>query len=83
MAQKVRVFLFVLMFILLAILPWWLNCVFLLILTIYIPFYPEVIFFGFIFDALYSDKRTFIPIGLTLALVTYVAVNLIRTRIRT
>lgn len=83
MSEKIRIFLFVLMFVLVGLLPWWISIIFLFILTVYIPFYPEVIFFGFVVDMLFSPSKTFLPAGLVLATIGYVIINLVRTRVRT
>lgn len=82
MTEKSRIFLFVVMLILVAVFPWWLSVAFLLVLTIYIPMYSEVVFFGFLFDSLYSFQRTLLPAGLTSAFVAFTLINLIRTQVR-
>lgn len=82
MTERSRIFLFIIMLILVAVLPWWLSAAFLVVLTIYIPMYSEVVFFGFMFDMLYSYKKTLLPVGLTSAFVVFVLINLIRTQIR-
>jgi hypothetical protein len=83
MSEKTRIILFILMFVLIGTIPWWLTAIFLLILTIYIPFYPEIIFFGFLIDVLFYSGNTLFSPGLTLSLLVYVIINLVRTRIRT
>lgn len=83
MSEKTRIILFILMFVMIGIIPWWLTSIFLIILAIYIPFYPEIIFFGFVMDVLFHDGKTLIPTGLVLSLSVYVIINLVRTRIRT
>ena len=79
----VRVILFVLVLIGIVVLPWWLSVVILVGLTIYIPFYPEVLFFGFLFDTLYVSHYTFPYTALTIATMFLIVVMFVRTRIRT
>ncbi|MEQ1561566.1 MAG: hypothetical protein ABL899_02495 [Nitrospira sp.] len=79
----VRFLLFILMFVLVVILPWWVSVPILFGLTIYYNFYLEVIFFGFLFDLLYSVKYTFPSIGLSIAMVFLLIMIFIKTQIRT
>lgn len=83
MSERKRIFLFILMFVLVAILPWWLSGIFIIMLSVYIPFYPEMIFFGFLIDILFYDKKALFTPALTISLLVYVIINLVRTRIRT
>lgn len=78
-----RVVLFLGVFGLVVTLPWWLSAVILFGLTIYFPLYLEVIFFGFIFDTLYSAQFSFPYIGGTLALVLLLVVSFVKKNIRT
>ncbi len=83
MQNEGRVFLFGLVLIFLGVLPWWITFVFIFILNIYIPNYLEMIFFGFLIDALYSDNNSLFSPVLVISFVLYGVVNLVRTRIRT
>ena len=78
-----RISLFIIVFIFVLILPWWLSAIILLGLTIYFPFYFEVLFFGFLFDTLYSTRYNFPDIGLSLATATLLAILFIRSFVRT
>ena len=78
----IRTLLFVLVFILVVVLPWWFSTFILAGLTIYFPFYLEVLFFGFLFDTLYSAEYAFPYTGLTMATVFLLATMFVRTRIR-
>lgn len=73
-----RLLLFVVVFIGVSILPWWLSVIVLAGLTVYIRFYFEVIFFGFLFDILYSNQH----VGIISALVFLLIVEFVRTRVR-
>jgi hypothetical protein len=79
----VRVILFFLILALVIILPWWLSSLILVFLTIYFPFYLEVLFFGFLFDTLYSVHLSFPYVGLSLGTALLIIVLLVRTQIRT
>jgi hypothetical protein len=79
----IRVLLFIVMFVLVLMLPWWLSAILLFGLTIYFPFYLEILFFGFLFDTLYSVKLGFPYTGLTIATVFLLITMFVRTRIRT
>ena len=63
------------------VLPWWLSAIILIGLTIYIPLYLEVLFFGFLFDTLYSASKG--HVALISATIFILVVTFIRTRIRT
>lgn len=78
-----RFILFLAVFVLTVILPWWISAIILLVLTLYIPFYVEIIFFGFMIDAIYSDIQTFFPYGLVVTTAFFLAVYFLRDRIRT
>jgi hypothetical protein len=79
----IRALAFIAVFILAVILPWWLFGLVLIGLTIYFPFYLEVLFFGFLIDALYSVKYSFPYIGLTIATIFLLVVMFVRTKVRT
>lgn len=64
------------------VLPWWLSIFVLLVGTIYFPLYLEILFFGFLFDTLYSGFRNFPHTGLFLALLFLVLVLFAKTRVR-
>ena len=65
------------------VLPWWLSTLILVALTIYFPLYLELLFFGLVFDALYSTRFSFPYTGLSLATIFLILVTFARTRIRT
>jgi hypothetical protein len=73
-----RVILFVFVLVVVLVLPWWISVVVLMGLTIYLPFYPEVLFFGFLFDTLYGRNQT----GLISATILLIITMFVRTRIR-
>lgn len=77
-----RVVGFVLVFILVVVLPWWLSAIILITLTAYLPFYLEVVFFGFLIDALYTIQYSFPYIGLVTATVFLLITMFVKTRIR-
>lgn len=80
-----RILLFVGVYICVLILPWWLSATILVGLTIYLPLYVEVLFFGFLFDILYATKfsSSFLHFGLLIATFFLLVVMFIKTRIRT
>ncbi len=78
---RTLLFVVVLMFLLLT--PWWITVPILIGLSIYYPLYLEVLFFGFLFDALYSVNYEFPYTGLTSAFVLLMLILFVRTRIRT
>ena len=73
-----RILLFVAVYILALVLPWWLTALILVALTIYLPTYFEVIFFGFLLDTLYSNQH----IGLIGATIFLIIVLLVKSRVR-
>ena len=79
----VRVILFILVFGCVTMVPWWLSAMVLVGLTVYFPYYLEVLFFGFLFDRLYAGSLTFPHTGLILAFLFLLGTMFIRTRIRT
>jgi hypothetical protein len=79
----VRIILFILVFGCVTMLPWWVSTAVLIGLTIYFPYYLEVLFFGFLFDTLYASSYRFPYTGLTVAVVFLLVTMLVRTRIRT
>lgn len=78
----VRSIAFIFVFILVVILPWWLSVVVLIGLTVYFPFYPEVVFFGFLIDALYTIQYSFPYTGLVTATVFLLITMFVKTRVR-
>ncbi|MFZ2621239.1 MAG: hypothetical protein WAX85_00800 [Minisyncoccia bacterium] len=78
-----RFFLFVAVFIVVVVLPWWLTIPILIGLTIYYPLYLEVLFFGFLIDTLYSSNYSFPYLGLFMAFSFLLLVYFIKTHIRT
>lgn len=78
-----RTIFFIAIFILVLILPWWLSVLLLFGLTVYIRFYPEVLFYGFLIDVLYSDRHTLFPYGLVFATILFLSIYFVRERIRT
>lgn len=77
-----RIIAFVLMFIAVVVLPWWLSALLLVTATIYFSLYLEVLFFGFLFDTLYSAQVHFPYNALTAGLVLFLVVSFVRTRVR-
>ena len=73
-----RILLFVAVYICALTLPWWLTVVALVGLTIYLPTYLEVIFFGFLLDTLYSNQH----IGLFSTTIFLIIVILVKSRVR-
>ena len=78
----IRILVFVLALVLFVISPWWLSILIAIGLTIYFPFYLEVLFFGFLFDVLYSVRFSFPYTGLMVATTLLLSVMFIKTRIR-
>ena len=79
----IRLLFFIITFTLVVILPWWVSAILLALLTIYFPFYIEVLFFGFLIDTLYSVQNNFPYNALTLAFVFLLVTMFVRTQIRT
>jgi len=79
--MSIRILVFIAAFIVLVVLPWWVSMVVLLGLTIYFPFYLEVLFFGFLFDVLYPAQFNYL--GLILATILLIIVLFVKTRLRT
>ena len=77
-----RIPLFIIVFIFVLILPWWLSTLILIGLTIYFPFYLEVLFFGFLFDTLYASDYRFPFIGLIFGTIFLLVTIFARTRMR-
>lgn len=77
-----RLIIFVLVSVLIIVLPWWLSVLLLIGLTVYFHFYPEVIFFGFLIDALYTVQYSFPYVGLVTATIFILITMFVRTRIR-
>ena len=73
-----RILLFVAVYILALVLPWWLTALVLFGLTVYLPTYIEVVFFGFLLDTLYSGQH----IGVISATIFFILVLIIKSRIR-
>lgn len=63
--------------------PWWISVTILIGLTIYYPLYLEALFFGFVFDTLYSSSYTFPYLGLSIAFIFLLTVYFMKTHIRT
>ena len=78
-----RAVFFVLTFVFVVVLPWWLPAILLIALTIYFPYYLEVLFFGFVVDTLYLPANYFPYNTLTVAFIFFLLVSFVRTRIRT
>ena len=73
---------FILILVLVVVLPWWLSAVLLFGLTLYLPFYLEVVFFGFLLDTLYSIDFSFPFIYLSIATMFLFVTVLLKTQIR-
>ena len=78
-----RILLFLIISVCVLVLPWWFSILVIIGFTIYIPSYIEALFFGFLFDTLYSSYYTFTHAALTSAFVLLVLVMFVRSRIRT
>ena len=63
--------------------PWWLSVLALVSLTIFVSNYVEVLFFAFLFDALYSYRYPMPFLALVIATVFLLIVISVKTRIRT
>jgi hypothetical protein len=73
-----RILLFVAVYICALVLPWWLTTMLLVALTIFVPTYVEVVFFGFLLDTLYSNQH----VGLIGATIFLILVILVKSRVR-
>ncbi len=78
----VRTILFFVMLTLVLTLPWWLSAVALFVLVVYYPLYLEAIFFGFLFDTLYSSHHNLFYPGLLAATLALLIVVFVRTQVR-
>lgn len=80
-----RILLFVVVYIFVLVLPWWLTALVLAGLTIYLPLYAEILFFGFLYDILYATKYTdvYLHTGLLTATIFLLVVMYVKTKIRT
>lgn len=76
-----RTLLFLAVYVCVLVLPWWLTAVILVGLSIYVPFYVEVVFFGFLFDTLYNATNG--HKGLIVATIFILIISFVRTRVRT
>ncbi len=81
-SPAMRILVFILALIGILMLPWWISTVVLIALTIYFPFYLEVLFFGFLFDILYASREHFPFFALSLAAIFLIIVSFVRSRIR-
>jgi len=77
-----RTIIFVITFVLVVVLPWLVSIFLLVGLSIYFPLYLEVLFFGFLFDTLYSARYGFPYTGLSLATLFLLVTIVARTRVR-
>lgn len=77
-----RVLYFLMVLVAVVVLPWWISIFILAGLTIYISFYLEILFFGFLFDSLYSANFSFPYTWLTVSTVFLLATVLVKTQIR-
>jgi hypothetical protein len=78
----IRILLFIPVFVVVTTTPWWFSVLVLAGLTLYLPFYPEVIFFGYLFDTLYSVDLSFVYVGMTSATVFLTLTVFIKKQIR-
>ncbi len=81
-STPIRIIIFIIVFALVVVLPWWISILILLALTIYFPLYLEVLFFGFLFDTLYSVHFNFPYTGLSLTAVFLLITIFFKTQIR-
>ena len=77
-----RILSFIVVLVAVVVLPWWLSIFILIGLTLYLPFYLEVLVFGFLLDTLYSADFSFPYTGLSVSTVFLLATILIKTQIR-
>ncbi|KND47860.1 MAG: hypothetical protein AB201_03030 [Parcubacteria bacterium C7867-006] len=78
-----RVGLFMLTTGVVVLLPWWFSVIILLIQSVFLVNYVEVIFFGFLIDTLYSSQYAFPYTAIVISTVFVLLVMFVRTRIRT
>jgi hypothetical protein len=78
----IRGVVFLVTLVLVLVLPWVVSLIILIGLTIYFPFYLELLFFGFLVDTLYGSQSGFFHPGLCLALGFLLLTIFVRTRIR-
>ena len=81
MSPVKRILFFILVLISVVTLPWWLSAVLLLVLTIYLSLYLEVLFFGFLFDAIYFGGTNLFG-ALSLSFLLLLVVTLIKPYVR-
>lgn len=77
-----RVLLFIATLAIVVIVPWWISMPLLVAFGIYFPLYIEIMFFGLLFDSLYSSGFRFPFPFLTASFVLLVASVMIKSRIR-
>ncbi len=78
-----RTFLFFAVFLMLMTLPWWATLIVIFVLNFLLPMYLEALFYGFIFDTLYSQNFSLPYTYLTLATALLIVTIFIKDRIRT
>lgn len=76
--QYFRPLIFLFVFVAVLVLPWYFSTVLLFALCAYLPFYIEIIFFGFLFDTLYGTGQT----ALIVSFFVLLLITAIKTRIR-
>jgi len=77
-----RIFLFFGAYFMLVTFPWWFSVLVLFFLTVYFNFYLEVLFFGFIFDNIYSQGQTFFHTGLLSATILLALSVYLKNKVR-
>lgn len=80
--SSARILIFIAVLILVYLLPWWLSAFIILGLIIYFPFYLEALFFGFLFDTLYSAHFDFPYIGLTIVTTFLLLIMFVKSHVR-
>lgn len=78
-----RILIFILTLFVVMVSPWWLSAIFIISLIIFIDFFIEAIFFGFLIDALYSTTYGYIYPALFLSVIVLLLVTFVKTQIRT
>jgi len=76
-----RIILFLVIYLFFLVLPWWLNILILIFLTIYFKYYFEVVFFGSLFDIIYFGGE-YSYYGFIVSLVFLGVVSLFRPYFR-
>ncbi len=79
----IRAGLFILTLGVVIMLPWWLSVIILILQSLFLVNYVEVIFFGFLIDTLYSSQYAFPYTAIIISATFILLIMFVRTRIRT